>query len=113
MAGPRKIVFVGGAPRSGTSVTHALICTSASVCEYHREISFFRGIPLAYRNGRAAWREHTSTFFETPEAFRDLMRRTADLSLDHVWTVLGRPPILAVKDPHLTPLFPQLRDRID
>ena len=63
MAGPSKIVFVGGAPRSGTSVTHALICTSRSVSPYHREISFFRGIPLAYRNGRAAWREHTRHFF--------------------------------------------------
>jgi hypothetical protein len=106
---PEKIVFVGGAPRSGTTVTHALICTSARVSVYSREISFLRGITQAYRNGRLAWDDHTSDFFETPEAFRAHMRRTADLTLGHVWRHLGRPPILALKDPHLTPFFPDIR----
>src|SRR5262249_47468058 len=78
--GPQKLVFVGGAPRSGTTVTHALICTSARVSEYHPEISFFRGLTQAYRNGRGAWKQHTSAFFSDPEAFRAHMRRTTDLS---------------------------------
>jgi hypothetical protein len=107
-SGPEKIVFVGGAPRSGTTVTHALICTSAAVSDYHPEISFFRGIPQAFRNGSVAWEEHTSAFFDDPEAFRSLMRQTSDLSLDHIWRRLGQSKVMAVKDPHLTPLFPDL-----
>jgi hypothetical protein len=106
--GPDRIVFIGGAPRSGTTVTHALICTSKSACEYHPEISFFRGIVSAFVYGRAAWAAHTSSFFDDPESFRLHMRRTADLSLDHVWDRLARAPVLALKDPHLTPLFPAL-----
>jgi hypothetical protein len=107
-SGPGKIVFVGGAPRSGTTVTHALICTSNSVSEYHPEISFLRGVISAFSLGRAAWQAHTSAFFDDAESFRAHMRRTADLTMIHVWERLGRAPILSLKDPHLTPLFPAL-----
>lgn len=109
-AGPEKKVFVGGAPRSGTTVTHALICTSARVCDYHPEISFFRGVPSSYRNGKAAWKGHTSALFANLETFRGVMRRTADVSLDHLWRTLGEMPILCMKDPHLTPLFRDLHE---
>lgn len=34
------IFFVCGAPRSGTMVTHALICLSERMCDYHAEISY-------------------------------------------------------------------------
>lgn len=107
---PRKIVFVGGAPRSGTTVLHALICTSAQVSDHHPEISFFRGIPQSYQNGRRAWAHHTQAFFPAPEDFRRLMRETADLSLNAVSAALGDKPILAVKDPLLTPLFWELHE---
>jgi hypothetical protein len=106
--GPEKIVFVGGAPRSGTTITHALLSTSNSVSEYCPEISFFRGIPISFRNGRGAWPQHTSAFFEDPDDFRRVMRETADVALTHVWRALGRPRILALKDPLLTPLFPDV-----
>jgi hypothetical protein len=109
-AGPEKIVFVGGAPRSGTTVTHALISTSEKVSEYRPEISFFRSLPIAYRNGRVAWPQHTSAFFEDQEAFRAVIRQSADVSLLHIWRTLDSQPILAVKDPLLTPLFPDLHE---
>jgi hypothetical protein len=110
MAGerPEKIIFVGGAPRSGTTVAHALICAGDGVSEYGPEISFFRGYMTAFRNGRAAWAQHTSAYFKDEADFRDLMRDSSDLALGRIWQALGRPAILAMKDPHLTPFFPDL-----
>ncbi|HEY3950467.1 sulfotransferase [Phenylobacterium sp.] len=107
--GPEKIVFVGGAPRSGTTVTHALLCTSPRVSPYNQEISFFRGIPQSYRLGQLSWKEHTSTFFADPEDFRRTMREAADVPLRRIWQALGQTPILCVKDPLLTPSFHDLR----
>jgi hypothetical protein len=107
-AGPQQLVFVGGAPRSGTTVTHALLCTSAKVSDYHPEISYFRALMIGYRNGRGAWKQHTSAFFDDPEAFRLMMRETADVSMRHLWRALGRAEILCMKDPLLTPFFPDL-----
>ncbi len=110
MAGerPEKLIFVGGAPRSGTTVAHALICAGEGVSEYGPEISFFRGYMSAFRNGRAAWTQHTSAYFKDAGDFRDLIRDTSDRALGRIWQALGRPAILAVKDPHLTPFFPDL-----
>lgn len=103
--GPQKLVFVGGAPRSGTTVTHALLCTSNQVSPYHPEISFFRGFPTSYRNGRAAWKQHTHAFFDDQEAFRKMMREAADVPIRALWRRLGEAPILCMKDPLLTPFF--------
>jgi len=108
--GPDRIIFVGWAPRSGTTVAHALICTSARVNAYHPEISFFRGLLPAWRYGKAAWTQHTSAFFPDREAFRLHMRQTTELSLGAIWRALERPPILCVKDPHLTPWFRDLHE---
>lgn len=106
---PRKVVFVGGAPRSGTTVTHALLCTAPGVSRYHPEISFFRAAPQAYRTGLATWTPHTSAFYPDPETFRLSVRETALAWLGQVARAVKDPPVLCVKDPHLTPLFPQVR----
>ncbi|CAN5452127.1 hypothetical protein BH10PSE5_BH10PSE5_08610 [soil metagenome] len=109
-SGPEKIVFVGGAPRSGTTVAHALICSADGVSPYHPEASFLRGLLPAWRNGKVAWDSHTKAFFDDMEAFRLHMRATVDLSLLHLWDVLERPAIRSLKDPHLAPFFRDLRE---
>lgn len=107
MSSPEKIVFVGGAPRSGTSVTHALLCTAPGAGRYHPEISFFRHIPLAFRQGVTAWDGHTNGFFPDQESFRRFVGDTARQWLGRIGDTLGSPSLLAVKDPHLTALFPE------
>lgn len=107
---PKKLVFVGGAPRSGTTVTHALICTSRSVGSYHPEVSFLRPLVMAYRSGKIAWTEHTHAFFQDHEAFRRHMRKTLDVSIDHLWRLLDSPEVLAMKDPMMTPMFRDLHE---
>jgi hypothetical protein len=107
-----RLVFVGGAPRSGTTVTHALLCTANEVGHFHPEIAFFRGLAVAYRVGAGVWDKNTSAFFASPDDFRALMRETAMAWLDRVWRAVGRPRTLCMKEPHLTPYFPDLCDLI-
>jgi hypothetical protein len=105
-----RLVFVGGAPRSGTTLTHALICSAPEVVDYHPEIIFFRSIPEAYRRGLSGWQEHTSAFFPDQEAFRRLMRDTAIGWLRQTAEGLSARGMLCLKDPLLTPHFPAVHE---
>lgn len=102
---PGKVIFVGGAPRSGTSVTHALLCTAPACNVYHCEISFARPIFESYVVGMDQWQSHTSHFFKIPEHLKLHVRRAAQLSMSLIWRVLQKPAVLCVKDPLLTKNF--------
>lgn len=101
----QPIFFVGGAPRSGTTVTHALLCTSDRTSPYHPEISFVRPLFNAYAVGMQNWESHTYAFFKKPAHFKAHMCSSVMHSLNHVAKTQGDPEILCVKDPLLTPLF--------
>lgn len=107
---PEQVIFVGGAPRSGTTLTHALICTAEDVCDYHAEISFYRYLIQAYEHGLTYWSVHTEAFFETQDGFRDLVRELSMTTLRRAGAHLGSPKILCVKDPMLTPKFPKVAE---
>lgn len=107
---PSKVIFVGGAPRSGTSVTQALICTATAVNSYHPEISFVRPILESYVVGIEKFSVHTRRFFREPEHFKLHARKTINMQLMHISAVLQFPSVLCVKDPMLTPLFPAMRE---
>lgn len=109
----KKIVFVGGAPRSGTTVTHALLCTSSHTNAYHPEISFMRPLFNSYAVGMASWNAHTNAFFRERAHFRLHLRKGIDISLNHLDIVLGHPETLCVKDPLLTPSFHWVNEMMD
>lgn len=104
------IIFVGGAPRSGTTVCHALMCTSQRINAYHSEISYVTPIVRAYATGLDAWNRHTRSFFAEKEHFRLHMKSLLSMTFEHIRMALGSPEILCVKDPLLTPYFPKLHE---
>ena len=106
---PQKVIFVGGAPRSGTSVTHALLCTAGAVNRYHPEISFVRPVLESYVTGMEKWQGHTCAFFKEPEHLKLHVRKLLQQQMTHIAKVLGNPAVLCVKDPLLTPLFPAMQ----
>ena len=108
-SGPQKVLFVGGAPRSGTSVTHALVCTAPACNAYHPEISFISPIFECYANGMAQWETHTRSFFQIPEHLKLHVRKLAQQSMFYLWRVLNHPKVLCVKDPLLTKNFPAVK----
>lgn len=111
--GPLRVVFVGGAPRSGTTLAQALLCTADEIGKLTREISFYRGIVQGFATGQSVWAGHTSHNFESPEAFRRLFQELARQALRPVWESAGRPQVLCVKDPNLTPLFPEIAQLLE
>jgi hypothetical protein len=104
----RGVIFVGGAPRSGTTVAHAIICTSPRVNGYVAESSFLTYYFRALVAGLRQFDNHTRSFFAHKSHFERFARGMVRHALDRVAINVGSPEILALKDPLMTPIFPML-----
>jgi hypothetical protein len=102
------VIFVGGAPRSGTTVVHAIICTSPKVNGYVAESSFLTYYFRALVSGLRQFDNHTRSFFAYRAHFEKFARGIIRHALDRVATNVGSPEILCLKDPLMTPIFPML-----
>ena len=101
-------VFVVGAPRSGTTVLHATICSAPEVNDYVAECAYFSHFlrPLAY-----LWKQfdvHGRSYFRDREELLQYHSAIITTVLHDTWEHLGRPQVLALKDPLLTPQLPLL-----
>ncbi|WP_213297237.1 sulfotransferase family protein [Paraburkholderia sacchari] len=105
-------VFVGGPPRSGTTILHAMICSSDKTNGYINECSYFTAFMHPLQIGLNTFQAHTRHYFDSREA---LIRNHAcilDVELGKIWKRTGKPEILALKDPMLTPWFPLLGETL-
>lgn len=103
-------LFVAGAPRSGTTILHAIVCASEKTNGYITECSYFTAFMHPLLIGLNTFDVHTKHYFATKEA---LVQNHSDIlnnELSKIWVTTGRPEILALKDPMLTPLIPHLAE---
>jgi Sulfotransferase family len=101
-------IFVGGAPRSGTTLLHALICSSNKANGYIAECSYFGGFMHPFLRGLETFNIHTKFYFSSREEFFGYHASILTRMLSDFWLRTGRPEILALKDPLLTPHFHNL-----
>lgn len=102
------VVFVGGAPRSGTTMLHALLCTSPNVNDYVAECRYFTTLLEPLSTALKQYKFYSQFYFDS-EA--NLLRYHATLLskvLCDMRSHLGSPAILALKDPYITPQIPFL-----
>lgn len=97
-------VFVSGSPRSGTSITQALICTSESVNDYVPECSFFTGVLSNYNSGLKN-SLHNLDLFGSTENFELFGIEQISCLLTYLWMRLDTKRYLCLKDPYLFSYF--------
>jgi len=101
-------VFVGGAPRTGTTLLSALICTSESCNPFAPEFHYLGTLGMALIQTLAIYDSSQRLLLADRESLiRDhvaFMRSVMDAS----WEALGRPRVLVLKHCKLTPLFGML-----
>jgi hypothetical protein len=98
-------VFVGGAPRSGTTVLHALLCTSEKTNPFIGECSYFSAFMTPFAVGLNTFSQHTRHFFPSKEEFAENHAAVLKYVLKRIWKRVGKPEILILKDPILTASF--------
>lgn len=103
-------LFVAGAPRSGTTILHAIVCSAEKTNRYITECSYFTAFLHPLLVGLDTFDVHTKHYFATREA---LIQNHSDIlnnELSKIWAKTGKPEVLALKDPMLTPLIPHLAE---
>ena len=104
-----KPIFVVGAPRSGTTILHSLLCTAKNSNAYISECSLFTGICRAFFQAANvhAWKDHTKFYFrDEVNRFSAYASSTIKKMLFHIWIEMGCPSMLILKDPLLSSLAP-------
>ncbi len=101
-------LFVVGAPRSGTSMLHGLICASRHCNPYIGEASYFTALLESVTRPFELFDLHTSHYFDDPTALLIYHARLLRGVLSDFWRHLGKPRTLALKDPLATRSFPLL-----
>jgi hypothetical protein len=100
---PFEPYFVTGAPRTGTTILHALICTDESVNDYIAEISYFTALVRAFTVGWTTFDAHTYAYFSGDrQEFGRYHSQLLRAVLHDTWQHVGRPAKLALKDPALS-----------
>ncbi|MBV9860262.1 MAG: sulfotransferase [Alphaproteobacteria bacterium] len=101
-------LFVGGPPRTGTTLVHALVCTAEETNGFISECSYFTRLVSALASGLDLFEVHTRYYFDSRE---ELTFRLSNIIIDELTYIhrkLDRPRILILKDPFLTLYFPLL-----
>jgi hypothetical protein len=91
-------IFVSGAPRSGTTVCHALLCTSKTVNDYIPESSFLTGMLNNFEGGLNN-DVHNVELFGSKVAYADFSAESISHLMSHLWMRLKSPEFLCLKDP--------------
>lgn len=99
---PFDLVFVCGAPRSGTTLLLGLICTSSSTNALSTECDYLTALIPPFIVGRNRFDIHTNCYFESLEDFEHYHANLLRSVLTDIWDSLGRPAKLVLKDPGIT-----------
>jgi len=105
---PFTLVFVVGAPRSGTSLLQALVCTSPLVNPFVGECSYLTSVVWSMNSALLHFNLHTRSYFTDLAAVESFHADLVSSVVEQHWRSLAEPSVLALKDPNLTMLSPSL-----
>ena len=110
---PPRILFVCGAPRSGTTLLQALLCSGSETNPLIGEAIDLAHLVGAYAHSRRIQQlGETTDYFEDGDHLRAFYRQPIAALLNRVWQRYDRPTCLVLKSPALTPHLPDLLDLI-
>lgn len=99
------VVFVGGAPRSGTTLLHALICTGRRANDFIAECTYLTGLMAMHSDSVALFETHGKYYFDNVEELDKFHAKTVETFIQRTWEHVGKPEILVLKSPILSYFF--------
>ncbi|NDF12360.1 MAG: sulfotransferase [Proteobacteria bacterium] len=103
---PFTPVFIGGAPRSGTTVLNAYVCSAPEASDLAGEAAYIYHIMPSYARMKAE--PELNTYFKDVAEFEEYHAGLLKIILTDMWVHFGKPKVLVLKSPFLTMYFPEL-----
>jgi len=104
----QRVLMVGGAMRSGTTVIHRALCTAANSNPYISESWFLHDIMNLYKWNLSRYEVRSADQFGSVNNFNELIRFNVQQYLTIVSARYQDPEVLILKHPELTRHFPEL-----
>ena len=101
-------IFIGGAPRTGTTLLKGILCNDNETFPVIRECTYLRYLISAYSQGKFLWDYHTYDYFDSKEDFQNFHREIIDKYFNHVYSRFGQNKVMVQKHPGLAIHFPDL-----
>lgn len=101
---PFTPVFIGGMPRTGTTLVSAMVSTSKECNSFLPEFHYVMFLMEALAKGIAEFNSSPFCFKSKDQMISTHMDFVRDVLLN-AWEVLGRPSRLVLKHPSITPMF--------
>lgn len=98
-------VFIGGAPRSGTTLTYALMCTATNTNNYLRETGSLKWLFEFIIKSIGDDGEFISQYHGNIERFVNFSSTLLERTLMEYWENIDRPEVAIFKYPHFSPIF--------
>ncbi len=108
MGSQDRVVFIGGAMRSGTTVIHRVLCTGKNTNPYISESWFLSDIMRLYHWNMQRYDVRHADQFGSRSNFRDLIWNNVRQYITLVSVKYNDPEVLMLKHPELTYHFPEL-----
>lgn len=102
--------FIGGSQRSGTTLVQTILCQDPSVNPLIQEAKYLRHLMTAYRFGKAQFKTETKDYFKDMDSYLEFNKTIVRSFVKNARTLFPKAQHLALREPHLTMLFPDLAE---
>ncbi len=104
--------FIGGSPRSGTTLLQVLLCQDRETNPPNAEATYLRLLVEAYHQAKLEFEKFADHFFDNRDDLRSFHSWIVTRFLERTFQRYGGVANLVHKDPHLSRCFPEVLELV-
>ncbi|MCL2935002.1 MAG: sulfotransferase [Trichodesmium sp. MAG_R03] len=105
--------FIGGCPRSGTTLLQNIICSNTKVNPLIGEVGYLYHLVNAYNTGKIDFESQSKYYFSDLEELRNFSAELVNKFLKHIWKRYTNTTHIVLKYPLMGELFPDIYELVE
>lgn len=105
----KRMIFIGGMPRSGTTLIQGMLCNDDKTIDSTKECTYLRFLVEAYQKGKYTWDGFTNQYFSNRNEFFSFNKQIIDSYFSQLSKVIDtNDKIIVQKHPGIVNIIPDL-----